>query len=106
MASVQNHIWVFKSGFGVGKCWRDDGSVVKSTDCSSRGPEFNSQQPHGGSQPSIMRSDSTHIYKINKSLFKVYSGAGEMAQQIRALTDLLKVLSSNPNNHMVAHNHP
>ena len=31
---------------------RRDGSVVKSTDCSSRGPEFNSQQPHGGSQPS------------------------------------------------------
>jgi hypothetical protein len=31
--------------------WRD-GSVVKSTDCSSEGPEFNSQQPHGGSQPS------------------------------------------------------
>jgi hypothetical protein len=29
--------------------WRD-GSAVKSTDCSSRGPEFNSQQPHGGSQ--------------------------------------------------------
>ena len=28
--------------------WRD-GSVVKSTDCSFRGPEFNSQQPHGGS---------------------------------------------------------
>jgi hypothetical protein len=28
--------------------------VVKSTDCSSRGPEFNSQQPHGGSQPSVM----------------------------------------------------
>jgi len=33
-----------------------DGSAVKSTDCSSRGPEFNSQQPHGGSQPSVMRS--------------------------------------------------
>ena len=30
---------------------------LKSTDCSSRGPEFNSQQPHGGSQPSVMRSD-------------------------------------------------
>jgi hypothetical protein len=28
--------------------------VVKSTDCSSRGPEFNSQQPHGGSHPSVM----------------------------------------------------
>jgi hypothetical protein len=33
--------------------WRD-GSVVKSTDCSSGGPEFNSQQAHGGSQPSVM----------------------------------------------------
>jgi hypothetical protein len=31
--------------------------MVKSTDCSSRGPEFNSQQPHGGSQPSVMRTD-------------------------------------------------
>ena len=26
-----------------------DGSEVKGTDYSSRGPEFNSQQPHGGS---------------------------------------------------------
>jgi hypothetical protein len=33
---------------------RRDGSAVKSTDCSSRGPEFNSQQPHGGSQPPVM----------------------------------------------------
>jgi hypothetical protein len=31
---------------------------VKSTDCSSKGPEFKSQQPHGGSQPSVMRSDA------------------------------------------------
>jgi hypothetical protein len=37
--------------------WRG-GSVVKSTDCSSRGPEFNSQQPHGDSQPSVMGSDA------------------------------------------------
>jgi hypothetical protein len=38
--------------------WRD-GSVVKSIDCSSEGPEFNSQQPHGGSQPSfVMRYDT------------------------------------------------
>ena len=37
--------------------WRD-GSVVKSTDYSYRGPEFNSQQLHGGSQPSEMRSDA------------------------------------------------
>ena len=33
-----------------------DVSAVKSTDCSSEGPEFKSQQPHGGSQPSVMRS--------------------------------------------------
>jgi hypothetical protein len=32
--------------------------------------------------------------------------AAEMAQQVRALTALPKVLSSNPSNHMVAHNHP
>jgi hypothetical protein len=32
--------------------WRD-GSVVKSTGCSSKGPRFNSQYPHGGSQLSI-----------------------------------------------------
>jgi hypothetical protein len=35
--------------------WRD-GSEGKSTAYSSRGAEFNSQQSHGGSQPSIMRS--------------------------------------------------
>jgi hypothetical protein len=31
-------------------------------------------------------------------------GAGEMAQWVRALTALPKVLSSNPSNNMVAHN--
>ena len=47
--------------------WRE------STGCSSRGPEFNSQQPHGGSQPSEMGSDAlfchagehADIHKIN-----------------------------------------
>jgi hypothetical protein len=39
------------------KGWRD-GSTVKSTDCSSSGPEFNFQQPRGGSQPSVMGSDA------------------------------------------------
>jgi hypothetical protein len=42
---------------GEKRGWRD-GSVGKSTDCSSKGPEFKSQQPHGGSQPSVMRSDA------------------------------------------------
>jgi hypothetical protein len=36
---------------------QEDGSAVKNTDYSSRGPEFNSQQPHGGSQPSVMGSN-------------------------------------------------
>jgi hypothetical protein len=36
----------------------------------------------------------------------VAAGAGEMAQRVRELTALLKVLSSNLSNHMVAHNHP
>jgi hypothetical protein len=36
----------------------------------------------------------------------LWRGAGEIAQWLRALTALLKVLSSNPSNHMVAHNHP
>ena len=54
--------------------WRD-GSAVKSTDCSSRGPEFNSQQLHGGSQPSVMGSAgvSKEIHKRNpKSLKKIF----------------------------------
>ena len=39
-------------------------------------------------------------------LQEVEPGAGEMAQRVRALTALPKVLSSNPSNHMMAHNHP
>jgi len=34
------------------------------------------------------------------------SGAGEMAQWLRASTALPEVRSSIPSNHMVAHNHP
>jgi hypothetical protein len=37
--------------------WRD-GSAVKNTDCSSKGLEFNSQQPHSGSLSSLMGSDA------------------------------------------------
>jgi hypothetical protein len=37
--------------------WRD-GSVGKSTDYFSKGPEFKSKQPHGGSQLPVMRSDA------------------------------------------------
>jgi hypothetical protein len=46
------------------------------------------------------------ITNLRVKIRKIIYGAGEMAQQVRALTALLKVLSSNPRNHMVAHNHP
>ena len=58
--------------------WRD-GSEVKSTVyCSSRDPEFNSQQPQGGSRPSVMKSGALfwpagiyagRIHIINKYIF-------------------------------------
>jgi hypothetical protein len=47
--SVQDPVSKMKQGWS-------DGSAVRSTDCSSEGPEFNSQQSHGGSQPSVERS--------------------------------------------------
>jgi hypothetical protein len=37
------------------KDWRDD-SAVKSIECTSLGPEFNSLEPHGGSQPCVKGS--------------------------------------------------
>ena len=42
--------------FWCGGWW--DGSLVKSTDCSSGGLKFKSQQPHGNSQPSVTKSDT------------------------------------------------
>jgi hypothetical protein len=54
--------------------WRD-GSAVKSTDCSSRGPEFKSQQPHGGSQPSRMRSGrAVVVHAFNPSTWEAEAG--------------------------------
>jgi allophanate hydrolase subunit 2 len=51
--------------------WRD-GSEVKSTDCSHVGPEFGSQQPYGGSQPSVMGSDA-HSTGVCLKIATVYS---------------------------------
>jgi hypothetical protein len=41
--------------------WRD-GSAINSTDYSSRGPEFNSQQPHGGSETPVIESNALFWY--------------------------------------------
>jgi hypothetical protein len=45
------------------------------------------------------------IMNMFKDLKQDMNRAGEMAQQLRALTALPKVLSSNPSNHMMVHNH-
>jgi hypothetical protein len=48
----------------------------------------------------------THRQVPPHELYKRFSGAGEMIDQwVRALTALLKVLNSNPSNHIEAHNH-
>jgi hypothetical protein len=47
---------------------------------------------------------SSHVQR--DEIKKLDIGAGEMAQWLRAPTALPKVPSSNPSNHMVAHNHP
>jgi hypothetical protein len=41
--------------------WRD-GSGVKSTVCSPRGPEFNSQQLNGGSQSLLVCLKTATVY--------------------------------------------
>jgi hypothetical protein len=57
--------------------WREV-SVVKSTEFFSWGPEFNPQQPHGGSQPYVIACNAffwcvgshlqcTHLHEINES---------------------------------------
>jgi hypothetical protein len=46
-------------------------------------------------------------FTTGEKMYKILNhGAGEMAQRLRAPTALLKVLISNPSNHMVVHNHP
>ena len=52
MFSVKNHEFKINERAGEMAQW------VRASDCSSKGPEFKSQQPHGGSQPSVTRSDS------------------------------------------------
>jgi hypothetical protein len=55
------------------------------------------------SQISKFKDSQEYTEKLLKK--KKKTGAGEMAQQLRALAVLPEVLSSIPSNHMVAHNH-
>jgi hypothetical protein len=57
--------------------WRD-GSMGKSTDCFSEGPEFKSQQPHGDLTPSSgVSEDSYSVHMYNKSLGQSKQGLSE-----------------------------
>jgi len=51
----------------------------------------------------LLDSLKSHIPK-NKHQERI-QGVGKMAQSLRVLTLLPRILSSNPSNHMVAHNH-
>jgi hypothetical protein len=44
---------------------------------------------------------TAHHHRQLNQVYNPHRGAGEMVQQVRALTALPKVLSSNPSNHMV-----
>ena len=56
--------------------WRD-GLAVKSTSCSSRGPEFNSQHPHGSSKLSVtpvpgdLTPSHRHTYRQNTNAHEI-----------------------------------
>jgi hypothetical protein len=53
-----------------------------------------------------MQAGECDIKEIRAMGLKIWEdGSGEMVQCVGALTALPKVLSSNPSNHMVAHNH-
>ena len=62
--------------------WRD-GSEVKSTGCSSRGPDFNSQQPRG-SQPSVMRSGALFWHKLQWKLQDTRDAGSVQHSRIKA----------------------
>jgi hypothetical protein len=54
LEGLQAMLCILKKKGGAGEM----AQWVGAPDCSSEGPEFKSQQPHGGSQPSPTRSDS------------------------------------------------
>ena len=80
--------------------------MAKSSDCSSKGPKFKSQQPHGSSQPSVIRSDA--LFKVRLKTATVYLDIiinKSLGQRERDRLEQAEVLDSIPSNHMMAHNH-
>jgi hypothetical protein len=68
----------------------------------------NSKNPSG--RESLIAHDNKSEWEesspCTSTLQEIQIRAGELAQWARVLTALPKVPSSNPSNHMVAHNHP
>jgi hypothetical protein len=61
------------------------------------------EEGHNGLyQPAMSRLSQP---ALELKIINISGRAGEMAQWLRVPTALPKVLSSNPSNHMVAHNH-
>jgi hypothetical protein len=57
-------------------------------------------------EASLQLPISTFLKRAFKEILEFGWGeAGEMAQRLRAVTALPKILSSNISNHIVAHNH-
>ena len=50
--------------------------MAKNTDCSSRDPEFNSRQPHDGSQPSVQFAVITGCLRISKE--SIFTGLNHL----------------------------
>jgi hypothetical protein len=81
------------------------GSISLGLAYSSEGL-YRHNRKHGGTQADmVLERELRVLHEIGRQQ-KETPGAGEMAQWSRALTALPEVLSSNPSNHMVAHNHP
>jgi hypothetical protein len=66
---------------------------------------WNKHKPYSEIQMLNLRTVSSQLFRHIDYIKVILSGAGEIAQWIRALTALLKIPSSNPSNHMVVHNY-
>jgi hypothetical protein len=82
--------------------------MTPSAGCDGIAFNLSTQKAEAGKFLNLMPAWSTkQVLEQQKlhTVLKTLSWAGEMAQLLRALTALLKVLISNPSNHMLADNH-
>ena len=73
-----------------------DGSAVKCTDCSSRGPEFNSQQPRSGSQWDLMPSSGVSEDSHSVFIYIKQINFKKRERESKQASRLSKPVSSTP----------